>query len=121
MVKAIIRYEKETGKPLDEAKFGEFMQTNKITDPNKAYEMFTEPERREKQINDEVAKRVADEMTKRNVPGVTGSDFAPSEKGHLQLRIEGAESAYKIPEGAELGDRTAAVISAKELRAEGAF
>lgn len=111
-------HQAEFGKKLDRAEFGKFMQEQQITDPKKAYERFTEPAKRAKEISDQVEQGVKDRMSKLNMPGVSDSSGA-SELGPLQLKISGQTPTF--PEASELGDLSASALAAKEMRTEGHF
>jgi hypothetical protein len=121
MLEVMQDYRQEYGKKLDKAEFSKFMTENKITDPSEAYEKFTAKDRQEKTIQAEVDKRVQSELAKRNMSGVSSGDTFVTDgtKGPLELHIAG-----EIPEAVktgELGDKSAAVAAAKELRSSGAF
>jgi len=120
MTRAVIKYQNEFGKELDDAEFGKFMADNSITDPGEAYQRFTEPARRQKEVDELVNKRVQEELSKRTLPGVSsGEGFG--EKSFLQLRVEGEKSPVVYAPDSELGDRSTANAAAKELREEGRF
>lgn len=109
----------ETGKKMDRKAFSDFMQEHKIIDPKEAYERMMAPVRKEKEINAEVEKRVADRMGKMNVPGVTPGQSQATELGPLQLHISGETPKFR--DGGALGDHEAGNLAAKEMRAEGLF
>lgn len=120
MARAVIKYQQEFGKELNDEEFGKFMAENNITDPTEAYQRFTEPTRRQKEVDAEVEKRVQAELAKRTLPGTSSTEYT-GEKGFLQLKIEGEKGPVVYPEGSELGDRSAANMAAKELRESGVF
>lgn len=115
MVEAQQDYREEFGKKLDRKDFSDFMTENRIVSPREALERFVAKDREEKRIKTEVEKRLNDELSKRNVPGVS-STSGPADVGPLQLKIAG--ETPKFAEGTELGDLSAAAMAAKELRSE---
>jgi hypothetical protein len=122
MTNAQNRYFRETGKDLDTAEFSKFMVDNNITDPAKAYDRFMEPTNRKKEIETE-AQKLADEKVDKwkrengasGIPGSSGSQGL----GHLQIRVTEKKAGDPLfSQDVELGDNTAAMAAAAELRSE---
>lgn len=119
MVRAQFAYRDEFGKPLPEDDFAKFMTDHKIADPTVAYQQFTAADRENKRIEAEVTKRLEAERSKANLPGVSSSNPG-SEVGPLQLRIARPDANDPLfKQTGEIGDNSAAMAAAAELRAEG--
>lgn len=123
MTTAQNRYFRETGKDMDTAEFSKFMVDNGLSDPARAYDRFMEPTNRKKEIDTE-AKRIADEEIAKfkkesgasGIPGSTG----PQNPGHLQIRLTEKKADDPLfSQTIELGDNSAAMAAAAELRSEG--
>jgi hypothetical protein len=111
------KHRDEFGKPLDREKFAAFMTENKIADPATAYDRYVGDERRKKEIDAEVQRRL-DEVKKTNPDAFAGSS-GPSQ-GHFQIRLnKKGEGDPLVPATAELGDGTLAMAAAAEMRGEG--
>lgn len=113
------RYRDEFGKSLDKKEFSKFMTDNKIADPIEAYEKYTEKARHDKELESERVKIREEERLKLKsefVPGSTGSHGT----GHLQVRISEKKAGDPLfGQDIELGDNSAAMAAAAEMRAEG--
>jgi hypothetical protein len=121
MTDAQLRYHDETGKRMDRKEFAKFMSDNKIDDPEKAYEQFVAPIKREKEVETLAEKRAQEILAKRTeAGGFPGSSGAPGSGGHLQVRLHKKEANDPLF-GSEvaLGDNTLAAAAAAELSAEG--
>lgn len=110
------RYRDEFGKPLDRAEFAKFMTEKKITDPIVAYDEFTKEAKTEKEVQKRVDAKLEEEKKNNPAPGIPGTSGAP---GHLQIRIAARKPDDPLfGKEFELGDNTAAMAAAAELRAE---
>lgn len=106
----------EFGEKLNRAEFSKYMQDNKLTDPNKAYEQWVGPRRTEITIKKKVEEGVAAEISKRNIPGV--SSASSPDLGPLQIRLSKTADPLSGKD-VELGDNQAGMAAAAELRSEG--
>jgi hypothetical protein len=116
----LFRHRDEFSKPLDRVAFSKFMEEQKIVDPGEAYEKFTEPARRAKEVEAEVQRRFDERLKEsaesQGIPGTTGPSAGG---GHFQTRLEKKDEKDPLFGGNfELGDNTAAVAAAKEWRTE---
>lgn len=120
MLAAQMDYQTEMGKSMTREKrqeFSKFILDNKIQDPGEGLDRWLAKDREEKRVSAEVDRRVKEEMSKRQMPGV--SSAAPADSGPLQTYLGG--KAPKIPEGSRPGDGSLAAAAADSLRADGKF
>ena len=119
MVDVQWKYRDEFGKSLNRAEFAKYMTDNKLSDPIEAYDKYTDKDRRTKELETERVKIREEEKKKLQsefVPGSTG----PQGTGHLQVRISEKKAGDPLfGQDIELGDNSAAMAAAAELRSEG--
>lgn len=119
MLDAQLDYREEFKKPLDRKSFLKFMVDNKIDSPREAMNRFVADDRSKVTIEAEVQKRLTEELSKRNMPGVSGNTSAPDPLGPLQIRLQGKGPV--ISEGSRPGDGSLAQQAADAMRSEGKF
>lgn len=115
MMEIGIEHRQEFGEAFDRKGFSQFIADKKITDLQEGYKMFVGDRRTENKIKTETEKRVKDELSKRNVPGM-GALPSPAELGPLQARRAG-KSGDGLPDDATIS--AASMAAAAELRSEG--
>lgn len=111
------RHRAQFNEPVDRKALSDFMKERGIASIAKAYDEWVKPRIDKIEQDKQVEARVAAELAKRNLPGVTGSGMS-TELGPLQLRIENRDPLAGM-DNVEIGSGTAAAKAAAEMRAEG--
>lgn len=112
-------YRENPGKAFPKIEFSKYMTDNKLSDPIEAYSKYTEKDRHDRELETERVKIRDEERKKAQAEFVPGSTAAQG-TGHLQIRISEKKSGDPLfGQDIELGDNSAAMAAAAELRASG--
>jgi len=116
------QHQAEFGKPLDRKALSEYMRTNQLADPKKAYEQMVAPERQQRLIRAEAEKLANQIVTERT--GIPGSS-APGSVGPGPFQIRLSDDAKVDPlagkDVRKIGSGDLGRAAAAEMVAEGKF
>lgn len=104
----------EFNERFDRAAFAKFQVDSKVDDVDKAYELYVAEKRKDAWKKSETERITRDVSSRQGVPG-TGASPAP-ELGPVQ--VNRLKKMPDLPDNAVIGDNSAAMAAAAELRAE---
>lgn len=120
MAVAAGKYEKETGEAFtreDQEKVFAMMTSTNNFDPYKVMEEYAAPHRQKKQTDQEVEKRVREELAKRGMPEGGGESYIPQQQDGALKSMLKRSAGESTDFEAVIQER--AVAASKELIAEG--